>query len=47
MTSDSFRPVTHSVTIAFGADATTFGTRTLSSPSNAAANARWLAASSR
>ena len=39
--------VTHSVTIALGADATTFGTRTLGSPSNAAANIRWFSASSR
>ena len=47
MIDESGRPVTHSLTIARGADATTRGTFTLSSPSNAAANARWFSASSR
>ncbi len=40
-------PVSHSLTITFGALATTFGTNTGSSPSNAAANVRWLSASVR
>ena len=47
MIADSGVPVTHSETIAFGADATTRGTTTCSSPSYAAANARCASASSR